>query len=110
MKLYKFYLKLNILPYGMDYDLNIIKNKKYFLSFFDLNISNYGKLNNLNVTYDVFNNYKISNYHFMDRTQKYYKNIMLPTDIENSIFIKKVINVDDKYNKVLLDRFKKSHL
>jgi len=110
MKLYKSYLKLNIFSYGMDYDINVIKNKKYLLSFFDLDISNYGKLNKLNINYDVFDNYKISNYQSIDRTQKYYKNMMLSVDIENSIFTKKVINVNDKYNAIILNRFKESHL
>lgn len=110
MRLYKSHLKLNILSYGMDFDINVVKSKKYFLSFFDLNVSNYGKLNTLNISYDAFDSYKISNYKIIDKTQKYYKNMMLSTDIETSIFAKKIINVDDKYNAIILNRFKESHL
>ena len=35
--------------------------------------SNNGKLNTLNINYDVFDNYKVSNYKIIDKSQKYYK-------------------------------------
>lgn len=99
LNLYKFYPRSNILSYGIDYDINIMKNDKYLLSLFDLNISNKEKLNK------IFIDYSISNYNIVEKSQGFYKNMMLFTDIETN----KIIDIENKYNVIILNKFKESH-
>lgn len=47
--LYKKFLKINLLLYGLNYDINILISNKYILSFLDLDILNkkYLSINNI---------------------------------------------------------------
>lgn len=47
--LYKNFLKINLLLYGLNYDINILISNKYILSFLDLDILNkkYLSINNI---------------------------------------------------------------
>lgn len=113
LNLYKQYPRSNILSFGIDYDLNIIKNNKYLLSFFESNIMNENKLNKLNLYYNIFenvDNYKLSNLKNIDKDQKYYRNMMFwNINIKNNLYNEEIIDITTKYNKVILDKFKNSY-
>ena len=114
LNLYKQYPVSNVLSYGIDYDVNVIKNNKYLFSFFETDITNKNKLNKLNIYHDLYNgveNYKISTLRFIDKDQNYFKNFMFwDLNVKHNLYVDNDdFDITSKYNKLFLDIFENSY-
>jgi hypothetical protein len=80
IKLIKLYDRSNFFSYGLDYDLNIIKNDKYLISFMNTEKVSHDDISEkLYIHYNILNNlennnllFKTSNYKVVDRHENLY--------------------------------------
>jgi hypothetical protein len=112
MHLYKLYNRSNFISYGIDYDINVISNSKYFFSFNDTEILYNAKFNKLKINLEYFDKYKISNYKIVTGLQSQYFNDLLYWNVDywvdNVDLDDDNIYIYDKYDKLILDQYNKS--
>jgi hypothetical protein len=118
IKLIKLYDRSNFFSYGLDYDLNIIKNDKYLISFMNTEKVSHDDISEkLYIHYNILNNlennnllFKTSNYKVVDRHENlYFKGIDIWNgDVLTENLNQEDINIESKYNAIILDKFNKS--